>query len=110
MVITPAATTTPAQPVPDGAGQARSNSLPTQAVYLALGVSLLLFLLLFVLIGINVVRRIQRRRVALDLPHAARHVPPADSAWATAGKRAKPFPEDSDRWNDDEEDLEDTAL
>ena len=90
-------------------------SPPAQAIYLALGVSLLLFLLLFVLIGINVVRRIQRRRSALDAPSGPRPHGTPDSAWATAGKRAKPLPNDpldlADLDDDfDDDDLEDTAL
>lgn len=92
--------TTPLQHEPTDPGG--PGPLPTQAVYLALGVSLLLFLALFVLIGMNVVRRIQRRRAALDAPHAPRRPPNTDSPWATAGKRAKPL--------DDDDDLEDTAM
>ncbi len=90
---------------------AASVSRPVQAVWLALGVSLLLIVLLLVIVGVNVVRRIQRRRAALDRPHrSSRPARPPDSAWTTAGKRAQPVSDDADTGEDDDpEGLEDTA-
>ena len=69
----------------------------TQAVYLVLAVTLLLFLLLFVVIGINVFRRIARRREALERLHDPQHrSADAESAWSAAGKRVKPITEPRD--------------
>lgn len=95
-----------AAPTPEG----EPINTPATAVYLALGVSLLLFLALFILIAVNVVRRINRRRQTLERLHANPDKPRDHaSPWATAGARAAPVHHDDLDLDTNDEDEPPTA-